>query len=467
MTVTVMSSAARFTCVEGVPWPLLPCELDLVPALRVLAKGDGAAALVGVLRAHPFVAVSEGVSDLGVDVGGTVSATHFRINISAFRKWLKTLEGAPFAKEAGGPSDDGVYTISAVLRRALPRGLSHFTFDATGEDVLIRGFRKFTGLAVSDEDEESGATGRKESFFFTDASAERFAVTTKSNGENGKFAVRSVGGKRVLFAGSKNTCLAWGEGADVSALHPPHSDGSVPGPVIAAGVHALWEKMSDAARARFEEKLGRCTCMLEINMAGHEHVFPIETDHLEFVAVLDEAGLPLPQREAFALLDEFGLPRVRCEPDLPMSALAARLAEERAATDREGAVLYLETREGRPVGLLKVKSDFYVKARRTRQIFWRTLVDPMSRRKPREPAKAPGWETAEQRLRAGMRTLHHVQGCAEHSEAWAAEAVGFVRWWRARLEAAADEAAVLLEARNKFGSLYRDYCSEVGLLSLS
>ena len=78
---------------------------------------------------------------------------------------------------------------------------------------------------MSDEDEESGATGRKESFFFTDASAERFAVTTKSNGENGKFAVRSVGGKRVLFAGSKNTCLAWGEGVQIRipSLSPDRS----------------------------------------------------------------------------------------------------------------------------------------------------------------------------------------------------------------------------------------------------
>ena len=286
--------------------------------------------------------------------------------------------------------------------------------------MIIRGFRKFTGLTASDEDEDSGATERKEAFFFSDAAADRFAVTTKSNGENGKFAVRIVGGECLLFAGSKNTCLAWAADADVSALHPPPADGTAPGPVIAASVDALWKKMSAATRSSFAEKLGRYTCMLEINMRQHEHVFPIDTDFVEFVAVLDEAGLPLPQREAFALLDEFGLPRVRCEPDLPMTALAEHLAEERAATDREGAVLYLETMDGQPVGLLKVKSDFYVKARRTRQIFWNTLVDPMSRRKPREPAQAPGWETAEQRMRSGMRTLHHVQGCAEHWESWAA-----------------------------------------------
>jgi hypothetical protein len=53
-----------------------------------------------------------------------------------------------------------------------------------------------------------------------------------------------------------------------------------------------------------------------------------------------------------------------------MADLPERLAAERAATDREGAVLYLETEAGAPVGLLKVKSNFYVRARRTRQTFW-------------------------------------------------------------------------------------------------
>ena len=72
--------------------------------------------------------------------------------------------------------------------------------------------------------------------------------------------------------------------------------------------------------------------------------------------MLDARGLPRPQRAAFALLDGFGLPRVACKTDVPMAELPRALAAERAASDREGAVLYLETGAGEPIGLLKVRS---------------------------------------------------------------------------------------------------------------
>ena len=342
--------------------------------------------------------------------------------------------------------------------------------------------------------------GRKPSSSHTGETPQSFAVTTKSNGENGKFAVRAVGEQLYLFAGSKNTCLVWLEETDVRMMHPP-TNGRVPGPAIAAAVQQLWRGMSDVIRSAFvANKLGLCTCMLEFNCSHHEHVFPIASDYIDFVAILDEHGLTLPQREAFALFDEFGMPRVHCASDLPMSELAVTLAAERAATDREGAVLYLETKAGRPVGLLKVKSSYYVKARRTREIVWNTIVDPLlrgesqglvtlssatsasvsnsastaaanvtSKMAGKQVARRGrvGWEVAEQRMRSGMRGLNHVDGCNEHWMEWGDEAVGFVRWWRKRFDALRGEEAVLhalgCEARNKFGSVYRDYCRDAGL----
>jgi len=180
------------------PSELLPCEHALLPALQVLAAaedgGDHAsrdAALVAVLREHPFVTVSK--SEARAEAGAPVvageglilqSAEHFRTNVRAFNKWLKTHEGKPYAKQAGGPSDDGLYTVSAVLRRCLPRGLSLFTFAAAGSEsaggvedhVLVRGFRKFTGLTDEDEDEESAAARQNESFLYSQAAAERCAL---------------------------------------------------------------------------------------------------------------------------------------------------------------------------------------------------------------------------------------------------------------------------------------------------
>jgi len=381
----------------------------------------------------------------------------------------------------------------------MPRGLSRFNFcNAPSVDILIRGFRKFTGLTADDEDEESGATSRRESFFFSSATARSFSVTTKSNGENGKFAVRRLHGTTLLFAGSKNTCIVWPASEDVTKLNPA-VDETVPGPRIAAAMQRLWRGWSPEEQDAFVAAAGHAVLMCEYNSASHEHVFPIAADFVEFVAVLDGRGLPLPQRTAFALLDRFRLPRVTCVADLPMAALPRALAAERAATDREGAVLYLESGEGMPVGLLKVKSNFYVKVRRIRQIFWSTLVDPLLRgdalaaEPPKPPALAhattapntvpnsdgpnvvpsasgrkKGWAAAEARMRSGMQALTHVEGCGEYWTEWAEEAVSFVRWWRRRLEAIDEQdmaarQAMGRAAKNKFGTLFRDFCLEVGV----
>ena len=43
--------------------------------------------------------------------------------------------------------DDGVYMTSALLRKFLPRGYTNFRFtkDGESENVVLRGFFKFTG----------------------------------------------------------------------------------------------------------------------------------------------------------------------------------------------------------------------------------------------------------------------------------------------------------------------------------
>jgi len=129
------------------------------------------------------------------------------------------------------------------------------------------------------------------------------------------------------------------------------------------------------------------------------------------------------------------------------------------------------------VGLLKVKSAFYVRARRTRQTLWSAVVDPLLRGqaldggapsggKARRRGAGVGWEAAEKRLRTGMKALTHVEGCAEHGEEWASVAVGFLHWWRAAHEAlgsAAERMAHARAAKDKFGSVYRDYCRQAGL----
>jgi hypothetical protein len=467
--------------------PLLPCELNLERQLRVFSGAQTAedrnAAVIAILRQHPFVEVKgrPGVGGHDFDFGpglGQVKEEHFRLNLNAFRRWLKCAEGRAFASNAGGPSDDGLYTVSAVLRRFMPRGLSLFTFPANestgydGQIVLVRGFRKFTGFTSADEDEESGATEHCNDFYFApSASASSFSVTTKSNGENGKFTVRKVKGFVLICAGSKNTCICWTSDQDVTQLYPPSLEPTAPGPAIAEKMQRFWLGWDLSTQESFVEKVSsnNWTLMLEHNSSEHEHVFPINADFVEFVAILDVEGLPLPQHEAFAFFDHFKLPRVRCETQIPMECLPLRLQEERLATDREGVVLYLEDTNGAPVGLVKVKTNFYVKARRTRQIFWNCIVDPLFRQENVDVTdhKTIGYAVAEKKLLKGMKELKHVEGCEDQWEIWANEAIGFIHWWKREYERASLKEETRLQclssSRNKFGTMYRDYCKFANL----
>jgi len=96
--------------VAGLRWPLLPCELKLVPLLSELSVAISAAEhdakVVAVLRAHPFITSKGRPAGARLSMGpdlGECEEEHFRMHMGSFHKWLKQPEAAPFAKMAGGP----------------------------------------------------------------------------------------------------------------------------------------------------------------------------------------------------------------------------------------------------------------------------------------------------------------------------------------------------------------------------
>eukprot|EP00913_Durusdinium_trenchii_P007931 g7437.t1 len=217
---------------------LLPCEEELAPLLEAVhaSKDDSEkeAWQLKLLTAHPFV--ERKVKEVPAEAlapGVSVEVENFRLMVFKFRKWLKTPEPRWFSVKkdrslvlalAGGKGfDDGLYLTSALLRKFLPRGYTHFRFtrnalaDDTAEPpvhVVLRGFFKFTGLTAADEDEESKATEDASAFLFQGYSmddAQRFLVTTKSNGENGKYTFRRIFGDWYCFAvpPPKVRCSTW------------------------------------------------------------------------------------------------------------------------------------------------------------------------------------------------------------------------------------------------------------------
>eukprot|EP00435_Cladocopium_sp_Y103_P064149 s83_g25.t2 len=397
----VTEGVAKAAPVAKAPPAAAPRLESLAPLLEAFDKGEGAAkqaAQLELLRAHPFVErkVKE-VSPEALAPDVSVQVENFRLMVVQFRKWLKT------SAWKGKGFDDGVYLTSALLRKMLPRGYTNFCFTKVGEspvNVVLRGFLKFTGLTAADEDEESKATEDAAAFLFhgyTMEDAQRFSVTTKSNGENGKYTFRRVYGDWYCFAGSKNTGHTWRPAVDVIAGVAPK---------IIAFVDERVKSLEEKQR-------------LELLEAVESWV-----DH---VAILKEDGFPWPQQEAYDFFDRFTLRRVRIEAH-DMEQLPKVMEEIRKDTSTEGAVLYLEGADSKAIGLLKVKSDHYVIARRTRETLRSALVKPMSDAKVLSAEAV--LQKATKRLQEGMAALTHVAGWSAGAwPKWAAHAAAFADAW--------------------------------------
>jgi len=451
---------------------LLPCEealaeiLEEYQACQKAGNEDGwKTAHMQLLKAHPFVDIkTQEVQGDALASGVKCTVENFRMNVRSFQNWLRTAAGKPFAEKGKG-FDDACYLTSALLRTLMPRGFTVFNFTAAGgetDQAILRGFLKFTGLSATDEDEESGATQEVDAFMFhghTRADAQRFVVTTKSNGENGKYMFRNIFGNWYCFAGSKNTGKVWQLGLDVSKLFPIPKDtgdfADIPLKIVKQANDIITGMADELSLALREEVNARnLTIMVESNDPDHEHIYPIDRLHLEHVAILDTRGYPIPQQEAYAFFARFGLESVTCTIHSDMGELESSMEAIRSATDNEGAVIYLEQQDGTPVGLVKVKSDHYVKARRTREVV-RRLVNQVSNGQPVQEAL----RGIRHKLQVGMRELTHVTGCSEQHEAWAEFAIAFAEDW-ARKYSDADEIGqkvLVKEYNSSYGSLYRRF----------
>jgi len=452
---------------------LLPCEEELADTLEEFQACQKAgneagrdAAHIALLKAHPFIQVqTQEIPSQQLAPGVSCTVENFKMNVRRFQQWLRTSEGRPF-EERGKGFDDGCYLTSALFRALMPRGFTVFNFTSeSGEtgQAILRGFLKFTGLSATDEDEESGATQEVDAFMFrghTRADAERFVVTTKSNGENGKYTFRKIFGAWYCFAGSKNTGKVWQLGVDVPKLFPVPKDAEdfqdIPLKIVNQ-VNEIMTTMVDERSLELREEVNsrNLTIMVESNDPDHEHIFPIDRLHLEHVAILDGSGYPVPQQEAYAFFARFGLECVKCDIHSDMAELDSCMDAIRNATDNEGAVIYLERQDGTAVGLVKVKSDHYVKARRTREVMRGTLVSKVSAGQPVQEAL----RATRKRLAKGMEELTHVAGCSEQHEAWAAFAIAFAEDWARRYSDAGpiEQKALVKEFGSSYGSLYRRF----------
>ena len=386
---------------------------------------DKHALLLKVVKMHPFVKERKPVYFKYLK--HSVRVTGYVLDVWRFRKWLSSKAGREFKSKAGGMSDDGLYTVSPVLRELMPRGLHEVVFEqkepkagsVPATRMLFRGIPKFSGLSAQDEDEISNASA---GIFFFDgkrlADAGAFYLTAKSNGENAKFSAALVDGTKYLISGSKTTCRVWPADDNVTD-HFPNPKRELPADFISLVYSDWFLKLSRSDRDRFikamTERFG--TVMAEINTPWNEHIVPINSLFVECYCALDRSGRPVHPKVSIDFFDSFGirpfrdsiaaappLTRVTPSPEALEAQIRAEMkaareeegyrldskkfmgriyssvhnikeldeviAKVRDATNTEGAVLYItEAGTNAVIGLIKVKASEYVVRRRLRENF--------------------------------------------------------------------------------------------------
>ncbi len=344
-------------------------------------------ALQELLNKHPFVRSETTVFEHEVHKFKKVG---FTIDMWKFRVWLKSEEGKLYKKLTGTGVDDGVYLVSNLLRTYLPRGLHIVTATnkATNAETvfMFRGIPKFSGLTSTDEDEESGASAG--AFFFGGRTIEDVKtayVTEKSNGENAKLSLFRFEGILYVIAGSKTTCAIWPADRDYFESYPlkdgERPEGDHPMQTICKiysdWIRGLSPKQLQALEAMFAEHGYMATIIAELNREWEQHIVKNKCTYISFVSFLGRNGRSINPEKAFRLFESIGVTESDTDPVRHVSmhridvdsSVASIVDEIRRKTDSEGAVLYFFDGKKKLVGLVKVKTNWYITLRRLRELF--------------------------------------------------------------------------------------------------
>ena len=367
--------------------------------------------------------------------------TEFKLNLKAFNKWLKTDRGREYGKRGCG--DDAIYTASRFLRLYMPRGMA--VYDDGIDFFNVCGFKKFTGLSSGDEDEVSTATANTDAFGYrgkTRADCSHFTVTEKSNGENGKWAIRRCkDDSYIIFAGSKNAMKYWKYGNNPTTEF--NSAGYLPCEAIARWVYDYCKNMTDNNRNEFFKKVAdnEWTLMFEINHPDSEHVFPIHEMRMDFVSILDSKTHPIECEMAFNFFAEYDITHVPYSiHDYTTECFNEIIDLTRNRTDTEGVVIYLSDATNECIGLIKIKTDYYVIARAIRECFKHfihpalagSLTDGPVTYKPKgkkSMTEDEAFTDVEKRIKKRMPNMRHLSNCDERCQDWTTTGLSFIAYW--------------------------------------
>ena len=210
-------------------------------------------------------------------------------------------------------------------------------------------------------------------------------MTEKSNGENAKLSLIRIDDLLYAIAGSKTTCAIWPADRDYFEFYPlkegERPEGNYPVQTICK-IYSEWLRGLSTEQLRsFEDEFAKhgdmATIIAELNREWEPHIVENTSTYLSFVSFLGCDGKSINPENAFSFFESIGVTESDTDPMRHVSMYSVDIDSSvmpivdkiRSDTGSEGAVLYLFDGAGNLVGLVKVKTTWYITLRRLRELF--------------------------------------------------------------------------------------------------
>ena len=280
-------------------------------------------------------------------------------------------------------SDEAMYNKHARLRRMLPRGACVMKLSLPDGreiyDCVTYGQKKFSGSTVEDDDDiESVEELAPNKYFLKDPeTATRVLAIEKVNGEAAHISGRYINNEFFFIVGSKNVHIIFNK---MEHIMKYTEDRYKIANHISIAFLAHWNAISQTQRELFAQflHLTRVTLVGEMKMLDHQHVVYFEGMKQNSIILFSITPPPPPSEEdnnsfsavptipAFEILNKLGF----CTPffsEMSPGEFEKDKNRVRELRNEEGRVYYYEDMEGNTIGLLKLKTKWYVHLRALRQ----------------------------------------------------------------------------------------------------
>lgn len=276
--------------------------------------------------------------------------------------------------------DDKYFRQNDELRNHLPRGLSLLNIRVRGGNsecsVAIYANRKFFQLDIDSlSGKNSSDHGTFDQYFIASASsATQVIAMEKVNGEAAHFSGRFINGQFYLIAGSKNVHLIFSRREHIERYAEERYSIAKQ---VAHTVLDSWNSMTNKNQLNLAQFLhfSGLTVVCEILRPTHQHIVDLRELPQNQLVVLAVTGPPsetlksqtaIPSKQTLITFSSFGFKVPHYEILSPDKVYSDAL-RKRDTKNSEGTVYYYEDCEGNTLGLVKIKTCWYVHLRALRE----------------------------------------------------------------------------------------------------